>query len=71
MRGKETKVPELRDITFKFGREGVEIQSLNVSPTVRLNNEPIVGDAKLDDESWIGSQGKLFSFLSSGKLLRA
>lgn len=71
VRGKETKVPELRDITFKFGREGVEIQSLNVSPTVRLNNEPIVGDAKLDDESWIGSQGKLFSFLSSGKLLRA
>ncbi|MCL0105630.1 hypothetical protein M1N90_02590 [Dehalococcoidia bacterium] len=71
VRGKETKVTELRGITFKFGREGVEIQSLNVSPTVRLNNEPIVGDAKLDDESWIGSQGKLFSFLSSGKLLRA
>ena len=70
VRGKETKVPELRGITFKFGREGVEMQSLNVSPTVRLNNQPIVGDARLHDESWIGSQGKLFSFLSSRNLVQ-
>ena len=71
VRGKETRVPELRGITFKFGREGVEIQSLNVSPTVRLNNEPVVGDATLDDQSWIGSQGKLFSFLTSRNLVQA
>ena len=28
IRGKETKVPELRGITFKLGREGYEMQSL-------------------------------------------
>jgi len=71
VRGKETNVPELKGITFHFAREGVKIQSLNVSPTVRLNNEPIIGDAKLNDQSWIGSQGKLFSFLSAGKLVQA
>ena len=34
-----------------------------VAPTVRLNNHPIIGAVELQNQSWIGSHGKLFGFM--------
>ena len=61
--GSETGIEELRGITFKFKGDEVEIRSLGVSPTVRVDNRPIVGELTLSDKSWIGIQGRLFNFL--------
>ncbi len=63
--GNETGIEELKGITFKFKGNLVEIHSVRVSPTVRVDNQPIVGEVTLNDQSWIGTHGKLFNFLKS------
>ncbi len=63
--GSETGIRELEGITFKFNGKLVEIRSLRVSPTVRVNNQPVVGEITLDNQSWIGTHGRLFNFLKS------
>ena len=64
VKGKETKIPELEGITFKFRKDKVDIETFRVSPTVRVNNKPIVGEITLMDSSWIGSHGRLFTFIN-------
>ena len=63
--GSETGIEELNGITFRFKGNLVEIHSVRVSPTVRVDNQPIVGEITLNDQSWIGTHGKLFNFLKS------
>ena len=65
--GRETGIKELYGITFKFKGDEVEIRSFGVSPTVRVDNRPIVGELTLPDKSWIGIQGRLFNFLRSNE----
>ena len=64
VRGAELNIAELKDLTFKFKGDAVEIHSDVVWPTIRLNNIPLVGKASLANQSWIGTGGKLFNFLT-------
>ena len=64
IKGKETNIPELAGITFKFRKDKVDIETFRVSPTVRIDNKPIVGEITLRDSSWIGSHGRLFTFIN-------
>ena len=65
IQGHETGLPEFGGIAFKFKGNTVEMFSDRVAPTVRLNNHPIVGAVELQNQSWIGSHGKLFGFMES------
>ena len=38
--------------------------SVSVSPTVRVDNQPIVGEVVLKDRTWIGTRGRLFNFVT-------
>ena len=71
VKGKETDIPELDGITFKFRNDEVDIETFRVSPTVRVNNKPVVGEITLTNSSWIGSHGRLFNFLTGKKAILA
>jgi hypothetical protein len=65
--GNELGVGELGGVSFSFSRGKVDIRSSSTDPSVRINNRPLVEgeEAILHNETWIGTQGKLFSFLLS------
>jgi hypothetical protein len=65
--GNELGVGELGGVSFSFSRRKVDIRSSRTDPSVRINNRPLVEgeEAILHNETWIGTQGKLFSFLLS------
>ena len=67
VRGSELGVQELSGVIFKFNKEGVDLKSSHTEPSVRLNNRPLIeGErAPLFDRSWIGTRGKLFSYLTT------
>ena len=71
VRGKETNIPELDGITFKFRNDKVDIETFRVSPTVRVNSKPVVGEITLTNSSWIGSHGRLFNFLTGKETILA
>ena len=62
--GSETGILELDGITFRFNGDRVEMYSVSVSPTVRVDNQPIVGEVVLKDRTWIGTRGRLFNFVT-------
>lgn len=62
--GSETGISELDGITFRFNGDRVEMYSVSVSPTVRVDNQPIVGQVVLKDRTWIGTRGRLFNFVT-------
>ena len=64
VKGKETAVSELDGITFKFRKDKVDIETFRVSPTVRIDDKPVVGEITLRNSSWIGSHGRLFNFFT-------
>ena len=51
----------------------MDILSGRTDPTVRVNNRPLIEGEKsiLFNNSWIGTQGKLFSFLLSPMTMQA
>ena len=63
--GSELPVPGLRDVIFKFSQKHIGLRGRRTTPTVRVNNQPVVGEATVHDRSWIGAHGKLYSFLMS------
>ncbi len=63
--GKDLNVPELSGLVFMFSRSGVKLRSASEHPTVRVNNQPLVTEAQIDDRTWIGSGGKLFTYMLS------
>lgn len=65
--GTEIGVGELKGVSFNFSRGKVDIRSSHTDPSVRINNRPLIEgeEASLHDQTWIGTQGKLFSFLLS------
>ena len=66
VRGRELGVQGLEGTVFHFGRDRVRVsRSERDGPTVRVNNEPLIERTTMDDRSWIGSGGKLYSFLMS------
>ena len=61
--GEELGIPELKGLSFFFSGEGVEIRSAQTEPSIRVNNRPLISgeEQTAGNQSWIGTQGKLFS----------
>ena len=60
--GKEIQLPGLEKTSFHFSRKGVSIINKNKDKAIRVNNQPILSKANLHDKTWIGSNGKLYTF---------
>ena len=60
--GKEINLPGLEQTSFHFSRKGVSVINKNRKKAIRINNQPIINKAKLHDKTWIGSNGKLYTF---------
>ena len=61
--GEDLGIPELRGLSFYFSKEDVDIRSAQTEPSIRVNNRPLISGEQQSagDQSWIGTQGKLFS----------
>ena len=61
--GEELGISELEGLSFHFSGEDVEIRSAQTEPSIRVNNRPLISGEELTagNQSWIGTQGKLFS----------
>ena len=68
--GKELDVPGLEGVVFRFGRGKIRLSSSADQPTVRVNNQPLVGDAVIENRTWIGTGGRLYTFLVSPPALQ-
>ncbi len=67
VRGDETGVPGLEDVRFSFFRDRVGMSIRPDSATVRVNNQPVIGETTVRDRTWIGTGGRLYSFLFSAE----
>ncbi|MCH8207301.1 MAG: hypothetical protein IH956_09915, partial [Chloroflexi bacterium] len=63
--GRELGLPGLEGVSFRFFRKRIGLRTRHDSPTVRVNNQPVVGESAIHHRTWIGSHGKLYSFLIS------
>lgn len=72
VRGAELGVSELDGVSFKFTKDRVELLSGRTEPTVRVDNQPLIEGEQttIYDHSWIGTQGKLFSFFLSRPIMQ-
>ena len=64
VRGKDLGIQGLEGVVFHFSGKRVKLRSEQDTPTVRVNNQPLVGQASIQHKAWIGSGGKLYSFLT-------
>lgn len=73
VQGRELGLTELENVAFNFSKGRVDILSDRTEPTVRVNNRPLIEGERsiLFNNSWIGTQGKLFSFLMSPMTIQA
>ena len=63
VRGIEIGIPGLEGVTFTFRGSGVFMSSVQVAPaTVRVNNQPLIEERAIDDNTWIGTSGRLYNF---------
>ena len=58
-------MPGLEGVVFQFDGSRINIRSSHEHPTVRVNNQPLVDKTDLEDKSWIGTGGKLYTFLAN------
>ena len=63
--GRDLNVPGLEDVVFIFSRGMVKIRSLRQQPTIRVNSQPLVGQASIQHRTWLGTRGKLYTFMVS------
>ncbi len=59
--GRELKVHGLEGISFKFWRDKIGIRNQGKNSSVRLNSQPFLGQATVNERAWIGTGGKLYS----------
>ena len=63
--GADLGIPGLENVVFRFSGDGIQIQKgKGDEATVRVNNEPLVEQAVIQDRTWIGTRGKLYTFLA-------
>ena len=62
IKGDDTGLEEMAGINFKFIGSQVIIENARSTPSVRLNNNPLLENKVIQDNDWIGSYGKLFNF---------
>jgi hypothetical protein len=63
--GRELKVPGLEGVVFGFTGNRVSVRSRKTQAGVRVNNEPLSRPAPVYNKTWIGTHGRLYSFLAS------
>lgn len=63
--GRELAVQGLEGISFKFWTDKIGIRSGQPTPTVRVNSQTLLGEAIVEERAWIGTRGRLYSFLTS------
>ena len=65
IRGSELNIPGFEGLVFHFMEDRLEVRSFGEHSTVRVNNQPLIYSATIEDKTWIGTGGKLYTFLSS------
>ena len=65
IRGSELNIPGFEGLVFHFMEDRIEVKSFGDHRTVRVNNQPLIHSATIEDKTWIGTGGKLYTFLSS------
>ena len=63
--GEEVGARGLESVSFRFDRKSVGVDTEQATPTIRVNNQPLIGQTRIHDRTWIGAHGKLYSFLLS------
>jgi hypothetical protein len=63
VRGRELNVPGLEGLVFDFSRRGIVLRARKGDMNVRVNNQPLTGSTKLQDRTWIGTGGRLYTFM--------
>ena len=63
VRGMELSAPGLENIVFKFSGDKIKVENTRHKGTVRVNNQPLIGQTVIGDKTWIGTGGKLYTFL--------
>ena len=46
-------------------KDRIDVKSFGEHSTVRVNNQPLIDSATIADKTWIGTGGKLYTFLNS------
>jgi len=65
VRGKELRIPGLEGVTFSFKGKSITLDTKHITPTIRVNDQPIIDSTSIEDKNWIGTHGRLFTFLLS------
>ena len=65
IRGSELNIPGFEGLVFHFMKDRIDVKSFGVHSTVRVNNQPLIDSATISDKTWIGTGGKLYTFLNS------
>ena len=64
VRGAELGVPGLENVAFRFSGGNIHVhRGKGSQSTVRVNNQPLVDQAVVQNRTWIGARGKLYTFL--------
>jgi hypothetical protein len=63
VRGMELSAPGLENIVFKFSGDKIKVENTHHKGTIRVNNQPLIGQTVIGDKTWIGTGGKLYTFL--------
>ena len=63
--GRELAVPGLEGVTFSFFRDRIGLRNRRPTPTVRVNNQPLTVETTIQHRTWLGTHGRLYSFLLS------
>jgi len=61
--GKEVGVPGLEGLAFHFAGEKIRVRTLKGQSSIRVNNEPLIGQMQIGNKTWIGAHGRLYNFL--------
>ncbi len=61
--GREIPIRGLDGVAFTFTKHGVGLQNLEMARNVRVNNLPLVSQAAIKNETVIGTEGRLYSFM--------
>ena len=64
--GAELHIPGLEHVEFRFSGSTIHVyKGRGSQSTVRVNNQPLVDHAVVQDRTWIGARGKLYTFLTT------
>ena len=63
VRGHELDMPGLEGLTFRFFSDRIAVSGRRDAPSVRVNNQPLIGHATVQERAWIGTAGRLYSLL--------